>query len=109
MTFRIDRTRVAVSARSAPGAEDCRREAKPATQALVPLPVEPVRSPLHHDRRRDSGAAFEAQLMGQDGQKRGLRAGQPLFDQARGAYCRAEWSGTYDRRRRTGRQARISA
>ncbi len=45
---------------------------------------------------------FAAQLIGQDGQKRGLRAGG-LIDQAKGAYNRAEWSGAYDRRARKGR------
>lgn len=42
--------------------------------------------------------AFDAQLIGQTGQKRGLRGGQPVLDHARSAYLGAEWSGPADRR-----------
>ena len=52
------------------------------------------------------GAAFTAQLIGQDGQKRGLRAGPPALQQARSAYLEAEWMGRSDRRRNTGRSAK---
>lgn len=55
---------------------------------------------------RDAGAAFAAQLMGQDGQKRGLRAGPLHIEAARGAYNKVEWSGSKDRRARAGRNAR---
>jgi hypothetical protein len=44
-------------------------------------------------------------MLGQDGQKRGLRAGQPAIDAARSAYSQIEWSGAQDRRRRSGRAA----
>lgn len=54
----------------------------------------------------DAGAAFAAQLMGQDGQKRGLRAGPLHIEAARGAYNKVEWSGSKDRRARAGRTAR---
>lgn len=42
--------------------------------------------------------AFDAQLYGQDGQKRGLRGGKPVLDHARSAYLETEWSGPTDRR-----------
>lgn len=106
MTFRIDRTRPAVSARSAPR-PDADRTDEAYEPSFLPVPVGSVSEPPRPDRR-DAESAFEAQLMGQDGQKRGLRAGQPLLDQARATYSRIEWSGANDRRRRAGRNARAS-
>lgn len=41
---------------------------------------------------------FDAQLLGQGGQKRGLRGGKPVLEQARSAYLETEWSGPADRR-----------
>jgi hypothetical protein len=43
-------------------------------------------------------AAFAAQVMGQGGQKRGLRGGPETLDHARAAYLETEWSGPADRR-----------
>ena len=45
-----------------------------------------------------AAGAYEAQLIGQDGVKRGLRGGQPVLDHARSAYLGTEWSGPADRR-----------
>ena len=42
--------------------------------------------------------AFTAQLLGQDGRKRGLRGGQPVIEAARSAYLETEYSGPNDRR-----------
>lgn len=50
-----------------------------------------------------SAAVFDAQLLGQDGQKRGLRAGPAAIDSASASYNRVEWSGSKDRRARKGR------
>jgi hypothetical protein len=47
-------------------------------------------------------SAVDAQILGQDGQKRGLRGGKPVLDQARSAYLGAEWSGAKDRRPKRG-------
>jgi hypothetical protein len=63
------------------------------------LPV--VAGPLLHTEELATGAV-EAQLIGQANQKRGLRGGQPVLDQARSAYLGAEWSGANDRRPRRG-------
>ena len=56
-------------------------------------------------RPRDDGpssaepaGAFAAQVMGQTGQKRGLRGGPQVLDHARSAYLETEWSGGADRR-----------
>lgn len=46
--------------------------------------------------------AFEAQLMGQSGVRRGLKGGAPVLSAARGAYLSAEWSGEGDRRPKAG-------
>jgi hypothetical protein len=54
----------------------------------------------------EAGSAFAAQLMGQEGVKRGLRGGPPVLEQARSAYLEAEWMGQSDRRRRPGRSAK---
>lgn len=43
-------------------------------------------------------ALYSAQLLGQDGQKRGLRGGQPVLQAARSAYLEAEHAGEGDRR-----------
>jgi hypothetical protein len=43
-------------------------------------------------------STFAAQMYGQTGQKRGLRGGQPVIDQARAAYLETEYSGPDDRR-----------
>lgn len=45
-----------------------------------------------------AAAAFAAQVMGQNGQKRGLRGGPQVLDHARSTYLGTEWSGHADRR-----------
>ncbi len=52
--------------------------------------------------------AFEAQLLGQGGHRRGLRGGQPVLDAARAAYLDAEWRGEDDRRLPAGTLRAIS-
>lgn len=68
------------------GREDC---------AHLPAVVAP-------DKQIDPQPALAAQLLGQDGQKRGLRGGPQTLAQARAAYLSTEWSGAIDRRNRTG-------
>lgn len=68
------------------------KSVEPAVRSNLPVPVTapaPKAAPA---------ASFDAQLMGQDGQKRGLRGGQPVLDHARSAYLGAEYSGKGDRR-----------
>ncbi|MFK4059068.1 hypothetical protein [Brevundimonas sp. NPDC046655] len=48
-------------------------------------------------------ALFAAQVIGQTGQKRGLKGGPPVLDAARSTYLGAEYSGKRDRRPRVGR------
>ena len=106
MTFRIDRTSAPVSARRAANDHaDAPEEATAAKTANLPVPVGSVTRPPKADRRGNE-AGFSAQLLGQDGQKRGLRAGQPLLETAKRTYDKIEWSGTKDRRARKGRKAK---
>jgi hypothetical protein len=74
-------------------------ELEEALPAGTNLPV--VAGPLPH-REDFAAGAVEAQILGQDGQKRGLRGGKPVLDQARSAYLGAEWSGANDRRPKRG-------
>ena len=52
--------------------------------------------------RKGAFAAFAAHLMGQSGQKRGLRGGQEVLDSARSTYLGTEYSGEADRRPKAG-------
>ena len=60
-------------------------------------PAKPAASPL------SPPALFAAQVMGQTGQKRGLKGGPPVLDAARSTYLGAEYSGKRDRRPRVGK------
>jgi len=72
---------------------------EPADVARSNLPV--VAGPLVQHEPVAAGAV-DAQILGQDGVKRGLRGGQPVLDQARQAYLNREYSGAADRRPRRG-------
>jgi hypothetical protein len=50
----------------------------------------------------DPAAAFAAQVMGQTGQRRGLKGGPPVLNAARATYLEAEYSGERDRRPAAG-------
>jgi hypothetical protein len=61
----------------------------------------PVPAPERHDPEPTpppSDSAFAAQVMGQGGEKRGLKGGKEVLNKARGAYLGAEYSGEADRR-----------
>jgi hypothetical protein len=86
-------------------------------RALVPTPHAPAddsgeaKAPDSVKRARPlptpaEVAAFAAQMMGQGGQKRGLRGGPETLDHARHAYLEAEWSGVADRRHARGKIAK---
>ena len=84
------------------------RRAASASRALVPLdlPADPAQSPARPAPAApaDPGAAvFAAQLMGQTGQRRGLKGGPPVLDAARSAYLGAEHSGVAERRPQPGK------
>jgi hypothetical protein len=58
--------------------------------------------PKSTSRGRGAFATFAAHIMGQTGQKRGLRGGQEVLDNARSTYLGTEYSGPADRRPRAG-------
>jgi hypothetical protein len=51
-------------------------------------------------------ASFAAQMIGQPGQKRGIKGGPPVMDAARSAYLETEYSGAKERRPRAGKATR---
>ncbi|MFN4176904.1 hypothetical protein [Phenylobacterium sp.] len=75
-------------------------ESKTETSSMQPPPRPPAGGERH------GAAIFAAQLMGQEGQKRGLRAGPLHIGRAQGAYNKVEWSGSKDRRTPAGRNAK---
>ena len=60
----------------------------------IPDPATPAAS----NSPADPAAAFAAQMMGQTGQRKGLKGGPPVMDAARASYLGAEYSGEKDRR-----------
>jgi len=58
--------------------------------------------PKNTSRGRGAFATFAAHIMGQSGQKRGLRGGQEVLDAARSTYLGTEYSGQADRRPKAG-------
>jgi len=103
----IDPIRRAVRLRRAARAASERAE-EAATVAGLPATIEPVRAaPAPEPAAPPAAAAFDAQLIGQAGEKRGLRA-PGLVDAASQSYNRAEWSGSKDRRARKGRFAKTA-
>jgi hypothetical protein len=99
--------RAALVRRANKAERDPRVEPSP-TEGALPVPAEPAMASrsFRDETRRGGHAEVAAQLMGQMTERRGLRAGAPLLDRARDAYNQVEWSGSYDRRARKGRQAR---
>jgi hypothetical protein len=84
------------------------RRAASASRALVPIdpPAEDAETsarPAPAPPSDGSAAIFTAQVMGQTGQRRGLKGGQPVLDAARSAYLGTKYSGSGERRPKPGR------
>lgn len=77
--------RALVAAETEPQADD--EGAVPAAASAKPAVVPPP-----------PPSAFAAQVLGQAGQKRGLKGGAPVLDSARTTYLGREYSGRHDRR-----------
>ncbi|HEX2561592.1 hypothetical protein [Phenylobacterium sp.] len=89
MTTPIDPIRRAERIRRAKRALVERGETTEAAQTLpVPVSKAPVPKPA---------IGVEVQLIG-EGERRGLRGGEPVLKAAKTAYVRTEWSGSADRR-----------
>jgi len=80
--------------------EGDRRESEQETVFVVEEDAPPPRQ--EPPPRREGFAAFAAHVMGQSGQKRGLRGGQEVLDTARSTYLGTEYSGPADRRPKAG-------
>ena len=76
--------------------------------AIVPVtevvdePVDPATAAAPPPRSVSPDPAFAAQLIGQGGQRKGIRGGPPVINAARSAYLGTEYSGGNDRRPPTG-------
>jgi hypothetical protein len=104
MTSPIDPARRAAMLRRAQKHDaDAVDEAQEAQGSNLPTVIEPVVRPSPRAPAGQGGATFAAQLLGQDGQKRGLRGGATVIDTARASYNRIEYSGSHDRRARKGK------
>ncbi|HEY3950530.1 hypothetical protein [Phenylobacterium sp.] len=79
--------------------EDDEDEVAEAEAAQLPIPVSPPRT-IPPKGPVASTATIEAQIIGE---RRGLRAGANVHDQAKTTYNRTEWSGSRDRRAPKGR------
>jgi hypothetical protein len=84
------------------------RRAGSTSRALVPVdfPVdaaEPSARPAPTPPADPGAAVFAAQMMGQTGQRRGLKGGPPVLDAARSAYLGTEHSGAAERRPQPGK------
>jgi hypothetical protein len=84
------------------------RRAASMSRALVPLDpqpeaAEPSARPAPTPPADPGASAFSAQLMGQTGQRRGLKGGPPVLDAARASYLGAEYSGAAERRPKPGK------
>ena len=87
------------------------RRHQESSPAQVPVPTLGSTEPPHEDPAEAAerpaptpdtpaapAAAFAAQLIGQGGQRTGIRGGPPILDAARSTYLGAEYSGEHDRR-----------
>jgi hypothetical protein len=107
MTSPIDPIRRANAARRTRRSDKHGPEAPQSEDRSLPVPIEPqARAAPPPEPPPRSHAVFAAQLLGQDGQKRGLRGGAPVLNAAKDLYSRTEWSGPADRRRAKGKTTR---
>jgi hypothetical protein len=77
--------------------------ARPSSEQPADAPEPPLAAaPRAVPDPRGPDAVFAAQVLGQDGQKRGLRGGPEILQKAQASYLGAEWSGGADRRAKKG-------
>jgi hypothetical protein len=102
----VDPIRRSQPSRKAKRANGKARGAEAAQSANLPAIIEPASQPAPPEPIVESHAVFAAQLLGQGGEKRGLRGGPSVLEAATASYNRAEWSGSKDRRARVGKHAK---
>jgi hypothetical protein len=88
--------------KAAEATPDSDEEVDSADAAMLPVPVSPPRT-IPSKAPAANAAAIQAQMIGE---RRGLRAGASVIDQAKVSYNRVEWSGKKDRRAPKGRAAK---
>lgn len=99
MTGSVDPARPFERRQTRRRAEDASRQAAADGGTNLPVVIEGERAGDRTDPAPGDGfSTFTAHVYGQTGQKRGLRGGQPVIDQARAAYLETEYSGPDDRR-----------
>lgn len=107
MMSRIDPIRRSELARRAARPDPETAEAAAEAEVVrLPVPVDRVTRIHPREEQADGHAVFAAQLLGQENQKRGLRAAPELAPVARSVYNRTEWSGSKDRRAAKGSTAK---
>jgi hypothetical protein len=104
MSISVDPARRAAGIRRArkAGAEPTERSQE-SEAANLPVPVGPVKSIPAGPAGPGGDAAIHAQVIGE---RRGLRAGPTIHDEARSSYNRTEWSGARDRRAPKGKNTK---
>ncbi len=100
MPFSILPPRRTQPIRRSPKADDRPDEAYVAETANLPVPVGGPRSIPAGSARVGGDSAIHAQVIGE---RRGLRAGPTIHDEAKTSYNKTAWSGASDRRRPKGR------
>ncbi len=95
MSEPIEPVRGAAERRSRQRRESERRGFSTGTDLVPAPPPTPSEPPAE--------AGYTAQVLGQSGQKRGLKGGPPVLEQARSAYLGTAFSGSGDRRPKPGR------
>ncbi len=83
-------------------AEDTPDEIVASESTNLPIPISPART-IPPKTPVAGPASIEAQMIGE---RRGLRGGASVIDQARTVYNKTEWSGSKDRRAPKGRAAK---
>lgn len=105
MTSPIDPIRRANQVRRVRRAQSAEAGSPEAEDRSVPAVYEPPATPAPV-QTPGPAAVFAAQVLGQDGQRRGLRGGRETLDTARTVYNQTEYSGAADRRARKGGAAK---
>jgi hypothetical protein len=103
MTSPIDSSRRSAGVRRVKRKPSTRPDEGAETEAAnLPVPVGSART-VPPARPIAAAAAIEAQMIGE---RRGLRGGASVIDEAKVTYNRTEWSGSKDRRAPKGRAAK---
>lgn len=82
------------------------RDLVPSGPVIDDTPAHDPAAPAPRPEAPGSASAFAAQVLGQGGNKRGIRGGPPVLDSARSTYLNAEYSGPGDRRPPVGKTKR---